>query len=152
VVIPIALFAWWAMPKLSIVMTPSIDAWVVTPSPGSIVKGDYVQFMLSHPIAGPKPVSVTKHALCMPGDRLTMQERPSAGSAGAWDGYYFCNGQLLGVSLPVGRHGQRLEHLRWSGTIPADFAYVGSHHPRGFDSRYFGLVPLKRLTRMRRLL
>jgi type IV secretory pathway protease TraF len=30
--------------------------------------------------------------------------------------------------------------------------YVGSTHPRGFDSRYFGLLPISSLTRMERLL
>lgn len=150
--VPAALFACWAMPKLTIVMTPSIDAWIVTPSPGPIAKGDYVRFTLSHPIAGPKPVSVTKHALCLPGDRLFMIEKPSSAAPGELDGYFFCNGELLGISLPHGIHGRRLDHLRWNGTVPVGMAYIGSHHPRGFDSRYFGLVPIASLTRMRRLL
>lgn len=151
VVVPIALFAWWAMPQVTLVMSPSIEAWAVRPAPGPIVKGDYVQLMLSHPIAGPTPVSVTKHALCMPGDRLVTVEKASASAQKERDGYYYCNGQLMAVSLPIGIRGRKLEHLRWSGTVPTGMVYVGSHHPRGFDSRYFGLVPIDRLTRMERL-
>lgn len=152
IVVPMALFAGCALPKINLVMSPSIDAWAVHEAPGPIAKGDYVRFMLRHPIAGPKPVSVTKYALCMPGERLTHIETPSVSAPHAWDGHYFCNGELLGVSLPIGLHGLRLQHLQWSGVIPAGMVYVGSHHPRGFDSRYFGLVPINRLTRMERLL
>lgn len=152
VVVPAALLAALIMPRITLVMSPSIDAWVVMEAPGPIAKGDYVQFMLSHPIAGPKPVSVTKLVMCVAGERLTHIETPSAQLAGASDGHYFCNGVPLGTSLPIGVHGLRLGHLQWSGTIPAGMVYVGSHHPRGFDSRYFGLVPIRQLMRMRRLL
>jgi len=152
IILPVALVAGIALPKVSLVMTPSIDAFAVRPAPGPIVRGDYVMFTLHHPIAGPKPVKVTKHALCMPGDRLTRIEKPSIAAAKEWDSYYFCNGELLGVSLPYGVHGLKLDHMEWSGVIPAGMAYIGSHHPRGFDSRYFGLVPIATLTRMERLL
>ena len=152
VAVPAALLAAWAVPQVNLVMSPSIDAWAVRAAPGPIRKGDLVQFMLSHPIAGPKPVNVTKYALCMPGERLTRIETPSVASSTSFDGHYFCNGELLGVSLPFGPKGERLEHMRWSGIIPPGMAYVGSHHPRGFDSRYIGLVPLHGLRRMQRLL
>src|SRR3546814_1929325 len=33
------------------------------------------------------------------GDRLTMFETPSPLAATSWDGHYYCNGQLLGISL-----------------------------------------------------
>lgn len=151
-ILPVALIAAILLPKVSLVMSPSIDAFAVRQAPGPIAKGDYVMFTLRHPIAGPKPVKVTKHALCMPGDRLSRIEKPSVAARNAWDSYYFCNGELLGVSLPFGIHGQKLDHMEWSGVIPEGMVYVGSHHPRGFDSRYFGLVPIATLTRMERLL
>lgn len=151
-VLPVALAAAWLLPQVRLVMSPSIPAWAVRTSPGPIERGDYVMFTLRHPIAGPRPVSVTKRALCLPGDRLATVETPSPGAPRARDGHYFCNGALLGVSRPFGPHGLRLDHLRWSGVIPPGKAYVGSDHPRGFDSRYFGLVPLAALTRMERLL
>ncbi|MDB5583241.1 MAG: type secretory pathway protease TraF-like protein, partial [Bradyrhizobium sp.] len=77
IVIPVGLAAWWAIPQVTLVMSPSIEAWAVRASPGRIAKGDYVMFMLSHPLAGPKPVNVTKHAMCMPGERISMIEKPS---------------------------------------------------------------------------
>lgn len=149
---PTALAAGIVMPRLAIVMSPSIEAWVVTERPGTIARGDYVRFALRHPIAGPSPVQVTKHALCLPGDRLETREHPSVLSRTALDGWYFCNGALLGVSMSRAHNGMRLDHLRWSGVIPPGMVYVGSRHPRGFDSRYFGLVPIARLTRMERVL
>lgn len=152
IVLPVALLAAILLPGVSLVMTPSIDAFAVRQAPGTIARGDYVMFTLRHPIAGPKPVRITKHALCMPGDRLSRIEKPSIVSGHAWDSYYFCNGELLGVSLPYGIHGVKLDHMTWSGVIPEGLVYIGSHHPRGFDSRYFGLVPIASLTRMERLL
>jgi len=152
VVLPIALIAALVAPRVTLVMTPSIEAFAVRKSPGPIARGDYVMFTLHHPIAGPKPVSVTKHALCMPGDRLTMFETPSPLVPHSRDGHYFCNDVLLGVSLPHAHNGMKLDHMRWSGIIPAGMVYVGSTHPRGFDSRYFGLLPISSLTRMERLL
>lgn len=153
IVVPAAFLAWWLVPQMTIVMSPSIEAWAVRAAPGPIHRGDYVMFLLSHPLAGPKPVNVTKHALCLPGDHLTMVEKPSPMTVGARDGWYYCNGALLGVSKTFGHNGQRLEHFLWSGgPVPAGHAYVGSGNPNSFDSRYFGLVPLDRLTRMERVL
>ncbi|WP_337587954.1 S26 family signal peptidase [Sphingobium sp. DC-2] len=152
VVLPVALIAALVVPQVNLVMTPSIEAFAVRKSPGPIARGDYVMFTLHHPIAGPNPVSVTKHALCMAGDRLTMFETPSPLVPHSRDGHYFCNGELLGVSLPQAHNGMKLDHMRWSGIIPIGMVYVGSTHPRGFDSRYFGLLQIARLTRMERIL
>jgi len=152
IAMPTALLAACIMPQVTLVMTPSIEAWAVRKAPGPIERGDYVMYMLFHPIAGPKPVSITKHALCMPGDRLTMVETRSLSGLKLVDARFYCNGQLLGTALPVTRDGRRLSHARWTGVIPTGFLYIGSHHSQGFDSRYFGLVPLNKLTRMERLL
>ncbi|MCM3420975.1 S26 family signal peptidase [Sphingopyxis alaskensis] len=151
-VLPIALAAALVLPRITLVMSPSIDAWAVREAPGPIARGDYVRFTLRHPIAGPAPVSVTKLALCLPGDRLTKIEIPSRLDPSAFDGRYFCNGNLLGTTLPRDHEGNRLAHMMWSGVVPPGMIYVGSHHPHGFDSRYFGLVPIEKLTRMARLL
>jgi conjugal transfer pilin signal peptidase TrbI len=152
IVLPVGLLTWWAIPQVTWVMSPSIDAWAVRADPGPIHRGDLVSFMLSHPLAGPKPVAVTKYALCMPGDRLDMIEKPSS-IPGAWAGWYYCNGRLLGVSKPIGRDGQRLDHYRPTSVLmPAHMVFVGSHHPSGFDSRYYGPIAIDRLTRMERVL
>lgn len=152
VVPPLALAGWWAMTQVTFVMSPSIEAWVVRPDTGPIGKGDYVMFRLSHALAGPNPVSVTKLALCMPGERLDMIEKPSRFDPREWDGFYFCNDRLLNVSKPFARGGAHLPHLVWGGPIPAGLVFVGSSAPNGFDSRYFGPVPISALTRMKRVL
>lgn len=152
IILPLALFAALLMPRITLVMTPSIEAWVVVPRPGPIKRGDYVMFTLRAPIAGPRPVQVTKHALCMPGDRLKTIETPAATRKGRTEGHHYCNGRLLGISLPVAGNGVALAHMHWSGIIPPGHLYVGSPHIKGYDSRYFGLVRLSSLTRMERIL
>lgn len=133
-------------------MSPSVDAWAVRAAPGAVHRGDLVSFELSHPLAGPRPVPVTKYALCMPGDRITMIERRSATPL-VWDGWYYCNGRLLGVSKAIGRNGQKLDHWHPGvARVPTGMIYVGSSHPNGFDSRYYGPVAISRLQRMERVL
>lgn len=153
VVMPIALLAGLVLPRLTLVMSPSIDAWLLRSAPGPIDRGDLVQFLLSHPLAGPKPVSVTKRALCLPGEMLKSVERPSRIGRNLTDGWYYCNDVLLGVSRPYGSDGRKLTHLHWGARpLPAGFIYVGSDHVLGFDSRYYGPVRIGRLTRMERVL
>ncbi|HEX7856801.1 MAG TPA: peptidase [Sphingobium sp.] len=152
IILPIGLFVWWLLGQGVIVMSPSVDAWIVRKAPGPIEHGDLVSFTLSHPLAGPKPVNVTKYALCFPGHRISMVEKPSL-FAGTYDGWYYCDGRFLGVSKPKGRKGQGLAH--WAppyAIIPAGFIYVGSRDPSGFDSRYYGPVAIGRLQRMEKLL
>jgi len=152
IVLPVGLLTMWAIPQFTLVMSPSIDAWIVREAPGIIRRGDFVSFTLSHPLAGPKPVQVTKEALCLPGDRIDWLEKPSM-TPREWDGWYYCNGKLLGVSKPYGHNGQKLDHWRpMVATIPAGMIYVGSSHPSGFDSRYYGPVAIGRLRRMEKLL
>lgn len=152
IVLPVGLAAWWAIPQVTWVMSPSIDAWAVRAAPGVIRRGDLVTFTLSHPIAGPKPITVTKYALCMPGDRIAVTERPSM-TRGVTDGWYYCNGRLLGVSKALAHDGRRLDHWHpGSPRILPGTIYVGSSHERGFDSRYYGPVAIDRLARMERVL
>jgi conjugal transfer pilin signal peptidase TrbI len=134
-------------------MSPSIDAWIVVPAPGPIRQDDLVSFTLSHPLAGPEPVKVTKRALCLPGQNIEWTERPSPVLPGAYEAEYYCDLVPLGMSKPVGHDGQRLDHWRPPyRRIPPGLIYVGSTHPSGFDSRYYGPVPIGRLTRMEKLL
>lgn len=156
IVLPIGFAAWWAIPQVTWVMSPSIDAIAVRAEPGPIRKGDFVMLMLSHPLAGPKPVNVTKQALCLPGERIDMIEKPSmtpGAPSGQYDGYYYCNERLLNVSKAVGRNGQKLDHWQpQEGIIPPGFVFIGSGHPSGFDSRYYGPVAMSRLTRVEKVL
>ncbi|MEC3947843.1 S26 family signal peptidase [Sphingobium sp. HWE2-09] len=153
IVLPVATLTWLGLPGITLVMSPSIDAWAVRRIPGPIRKGDLVEFMLSHPIAGPKPVSVTKRALCLPGERLREIERPSIDGREGTRSWYYCGRTFLGASRPAVRDGRPLPHLRWGDRpIPAGYIFVGSDHAGGFDSRYFGPVRLDCLTRMERIL
>lgn len=149
----IAVLVWWALPQLVWVRSPSIDALAVRPSPGTIVRHDLVMFQLRHPLAGRLPVNVTKYALCLPGDDLASFTLRSERFPGRTEAALFCNGILLGVSKAYGRQGQRLDYFPWkSGPIPEGQAYIGSSYKDGFDSRYFGLVPIAKLVRMERVL
>jgi conjugal transfer pilin signal peptidase TrbI len=153
IVLPIAAAAAWFLPKLTLVMTPSIEAWLLHAAPGPIRRGDLVSFMLVHPLAGPAPVRVTKHALCLPGERIDWVEKPIHSAGRAWEAWYFCEGRLLGVSKPSGHGGRPLPFWRPGyRVIPPGFVYVGSAHASGFDSRYYGPVAISRLTRMEKLL
>lgn len=153
IIAPLALLVWQVIPAVTLVMSPSIDAFAVREAPGPIIKGDLVMFDLSHPLAGPRPISVTKRALCMAGERLHQIDRRSVHEGTVTHSLYYCGQIFLGMSRPMGRNGQRLDHLRWGDRlIPKGYVYVGSDHPEGFDSRYFGPVRLDRLTRMERVL
>lgn len=152
IVLPIGLFAWVTMPQITLVMTPSIDAWVVHRSAGPVQRGDLVSFTLADAIAGPRPVGVTKYALCMPGDRIVMVEKPASLGPGR-NGWYYCNDRLVGVSKPATRSGKSLSHWQpATPKIPEGMIFVGSSHPDGYDSRYYGPVAIDRLTRMEKLL
>jgi type IV secretory pathway protease TraF len=152
IVLPVGVITLWAIPQVTVVMSPSIDAHLIRKAPGTIHRGDLVSFTLSHPLAGPKPVMVTKYALCLPGDRIDWLEKPSM-VAGQWDGWYFCNGNLIGISKPYGHNGQKLDHWKpMIRNIPEGMIYVGSSHPSGFDSRYYGPVEIERLRRMEKVL
>ena len=153
IVVPVTCLTWMAIPAVTIVMSPSIDAWALRKAAGPIRKGELVMFDLSHPIAGPRPGSVTKRALCLPGERLREVERRSVHDGAVTASLYYCGPHYLGASRPFGRKGQRLVHLRWGDhPLPSGYIYVGSDHPEGFDSRYFGPVRIERLTRMERVL
>jgi type IV secretory pathway protease TraF len=152
IILPIALLCWWAIPQFTWVMSPSIDAWAVRAAPGPVQRGDLVSFALFHPLAGPRPVGVTKYALCLPGDRIAMVERSSS-IPGIKNGWYYCNGRLLGISKGLSFKGAKLDHWKpTQSTIPTGYVYVGSKHPSGFDSRYYGLIEIARVTRVERVL
>lgn len=153
IVSAIALFVWWALPQLVWVRSPSIDAWAVRKVAGPIERDDLVMFELRHSLAGPLPVNITKYALCLPGDFLAAYTMHSDRFPKRLEAAFFCNGSLIGVSKPYGKGGQRLDYFRWkNGPVPQGRAYIGSSYKDGFDSRYFGLVPISALTRMERVL
>jgi type IV secretory pathway protease TraF len=81
-----------------------------------------------------------------------MVEKPASLGPGR-NGWYYCNDRLVGVSKPATRSGKSLSHWQpASPHIPANMIFVGSSHPDGYDSRYYGPVAIERLTRMEKLL
>ncbi|WP_309140950.1 peptidase [Novosphingobium sp. G106] len=153
IILPIAGIAAIVLPRLTLVMSPSINAVLLHEAPGTIHRGDLVTFVLSHPLAGPAPVRVTKYALCLPGEHIDWLEKPAMTRRGAWEAWYYCEDRLLGISKPKGHDGRPLAFWRPAyRIIPPGFVYVGSTHPSGFDSRYYGPVATTRLTRMEKIL
>jgi conjugative transfer signal peptidase TraF len=52
------------------------------------------------------------------------------------------NGTVLGEVLREDTSGRPLPQETWCGPVPEDAVFVASPHPRSFDSRTFGLVPV----------
>lgn len=153
IILPIAFLVWTALHSVTLVMSPSIDAWMVRQATGPVGKGDLVSFSLVHPLAGPDPVNVTKRVLCVPGEILRQVEILPGPARRYGRSAYLCAGKLVGITRPFGRNGQRLAAFPWGvHPIPAGYVYLGSDHPDGFDSRYYGPVKIERLTRMERVL
>lgn len=153
VILPLAWMVWFALHHYVLVMSASVNAWVVQPAPGLIAKGDLVSFDLVHPLAGPVPVRVTKRVMCVGGEKLRQIALPMDARHRNARSAYLCDGRLVGVSRAFGRNGQALAPYPWGDhPIPPGQAYLGSDHDDGFDSRYYGLIAIERLTRMERVL
>ncbi len=156
-ILPIAATAAWLLPKITLVMSPSVDAWILRSAPGPIALGDLVSFDLAASPASrqaiPQFVRVTKYVLCLPGERIDWIMKPAPARPGAWESWFYCEDRFLGISKPFGHDAKRLQAWRPSSLIiPAGMVYVGSTHPDGFDSRYYGPVATTRLARMEKLL
>jgi conjugal transfer pilin signal peptidase TrbI len=123
--------------------TPSVAARVLWKTPGApIGRGDFVLAPASHPMIPPDYRFLTKHALCLEGDMLTVR-----------DGAFFCNGGLLHRTKRRTRDGAPLQPFQWAGgVIPEGMMFIGSRHPDGFDSRYLGLVATRDLVRLKKVL
>lgn len=137
-------------------VTPSLERGIYKASTASPSRGDIVGFCLdgagAHLAAeraylapgsctsGLRPL--LKYLAGMPGDVVTVTPDgilcgPAAGPRCLWPA----------KALPVDSQGRPLPpSLLHDGVIPAGQALVLTAHPGGFDSRYFGLVPLAGLT------
>lgn len=108
--------------------------WKVNEQPGP---GDFALFELTHPLAGPHPVRITKQLKCWAGEELTVLDQN-----------YFCNGEFLGLAKEKGLHGQELPHFTFSGPVPDGFAFAYGADPDSFDSRYWGFVRVAETQRL----
>lgn len=129
--------------RLSISLTDSVDATLLVRNEAPLVKDDFVSFILFDERAPNGQARVMKRMICLPGDELRYDAKERV---------FFCNDVAVGYVKPKALDGTALEPFSWAGnTIPPGYAYVGGGHKDSYDSRYFGLVSLDRLTRYEKL-
>jgi conjugative transfer signal peptidase TraF len=83
----------------------------------------------------PPGVSLLKHVLALPGDRVCIDRRS-----------YLVNGRPVGNLAPADTFGRHLDPFLYCGLVSNGLVFVGTSAPLSFDSRYFGPVPLSSLT------
>lgn len=132
-----------AFSRLSISLTDSVDAKLLVRNDAPLMRDDFVSFILFDERAPNGQARVMKRMICLEGDELRYD---------AGERYFYCNDVAVGYVKPNALDGTSLEPFNWTGTvIPEGFAYVGGGHKDSYDSRYFGLVSLDRLTRYEKL-
>ncbi len=128
----------WLPPHLCVTTTDSLRSRVFflrdPGAQGEIGRGDYVRFERVHPWSGSSgPVSLLKQVGCGPGDELRVYAT----------GDVYCNGDYLGWALAEDSEGNPLPLFQFDGVIPEGKLFVVGHHPRSWDSRYFGFVDVE---------
>ena len=108
--------------------------WMTDEVPGP---GDYATFELSHPLAGPEPVLISKQLKCWPGETLKVEGRD-----------FWCGGHYLGRAKTKTLTGKPLPLFSFSGPIPEGKAFAFGSHPDSFDSRYWGFVEIATAKRL----
>ena len=134
------------MKQLIIQPTPSMSGtFYVKDADVKLSKNDIVRFTISHPyIFNGKPTSLIKKIKCMPLDVLKIDA----------EGWVTCNDFFLGMAgnRVNEETGQEIKMFQYNGVIPSDKVFVMGEHPTSFDSRYYGLVSLSDLTKVKKIL
>lgn len=134
----IAVMVWEVEQHISVAITPSIDHRVFWRAEGAPEKGDYINFVLKHPlIHHGVPQRVTKKIMCVAGDRLVSDGKE-----------IYCNGKLIAITKTTFTPSSRVKTFLWRGQIPFDRAFVLGNHRDSFDSRYWGFVDLTKTERL----
>lgn len=132
-----------AAQRLSFSLTDSVDAKLLVRNEAPLVRDDFVSFFLFDGRAPNGQARVMKRMIGLPGDELRYEPQ---------ERMFYVNDVAVGYVKPKGLDGSSLAAFPWDGThIPNGFAYVGGGHKDSYDSRYFGLVSLDRLTRYDKL-
>ena len=76
-----------------------------------------------------------KQVACLPGDRLTVKGRK-----------FYCNGRYLCTAKIKALDGEKIKHFRFNGKIPKGYFFAYGKDKNSYDSRYFGLVPMRDIT------
>lgn len=100
-------------------------------------RGDYATFMLDHPLAGDKPVRLTKRLVCWAGDELAVRGQD-----------YYCNDWHISRAKRTGLNGQPLPQFVYQGRILPGKAFAAGNHIDSFDSRYWGFVDISQTERL----
>lgn len=114
-------------------MTESVDGKIFKLRPDlQVQKQTTVMFEWDDPILPAGVDFMTKHVLCFPGDILKR------------DGLtFYCNGEMISRAKLKTKTGDPLTVFDWTeGPVPQDVFFAGTDHPDGYDSRYYGFVPL----------
>lgn len=109
-----------------------------TPAPAdlrNLRRGDYIRFRRTYPWPAPTHM-LLKEVGCGPGDHLTATHERE----------YFCNGRYLGRALAADSQGRALPRFRYHGVVPEGALFAVGHHPRTWDSRYFGFVRIEEVS------
>lgn len=124
-------------------LTPSVAGTLYRLVPEKPVdRRTVVLFPYRHPALPSGVRHMIKRVLCLPGDQL---ER--VGSA------FYCNGELIVRAKARTKSGELLEAFIWTlGPVPDGQFFAGTAHLDGFDSRYFGFIPLRSAVPLERVL
>lgn len=114
----------------------STDKHVFWYSPGPLHVHDFVTFTLIHPLL-PHPAEVVKEVRCVAGQNLRVTDKAA-----------YCDGQYLGPKKPKTLDGRPMPKFTFDGVIPAGQVFLMNPHKDSFDSRYYGLKPVKDMKRL----
>ncbi len=78
---------------------------------------------------------LVKQVACLPGDRLTVKGRK-----------FYCNGRYLCTAKIKALDGEKIKHFKFNGVIPKGYFFAYGKDKNSYDSRYYGLVPIKDIT------
>ena len=123
-------------------ITDSIPGRVFVKNPLSeVVLGSTVVFPFKHEVFPAGVEHMTKIVRCQEGQMLEKHGP-----------HYFCDNELIAIAKKKSKTGESLRHFEWKiGKIPEGKFFAASHHIHGFDSRYFGLIPVQNATVIERI-
>lgn len=78
---------------------------------------------------------LVKQVACLPGDRLIVKGRK-----------FYCNGRYLCTAKIKALDGEKIKHFKFNGVIPKGYFFAYGKDKNSYDSRYYGLVPIKDIT------
>lgn len=152
-----ALLLWGYKEGYRLNVTPSLPRGIYQLSTESPARGDIVSFCISGDAAdlarsrgylqagscpsGLRPLM--KRLAAMPGDKVIVSEKSTSCSS---SGGFCCLWPV--TPLKTDRKGRPLAAAPIGGVVPDRMALVLTRHPGGFDSRYYGFVPLESLQKM----